>query len=445
VNPEAITARVSDSALMKLTKLQIHKYRGVAPGTELSFSPTRNLVVGRNGTGRTTLLDLLSMVLCSDFSGLVREEFSLEYELTLLGMKIHVRARNEPRSSLSESAEAARAGGKLLPLHTPEVVTHLEPLLEATLRLAAPATQLVVRADGSGLFCEVDGQPGYSRSMHWSVLDRSVWTLIFMVAQYLGPEVKERLKELLRRTFLLAPSRFDEALGMFSHIGSITYAMEMQGDEVFPLGLMSLPTWMPAWLRERVERGPPPNAFEFSHQELEGNFLAKFVALAGFAAGRLRVEVLEKRTYENGGRLGFGRFGFHFTRRDGTELDQAQLGSGQKRLLSFLYYLDVNEDFAIADELASGLHPRWVEACLREIGGRQAFLTSENPLLFAHVPFGSVEELRTALLLCGAGIQEGRERLVWSHPTTEAATKLFEAHKAEGLPLGELLQAHGLW
>jgi len=430
---------------MKLTKLQIHKYRGVAPGTELTFSPSLNLVLGRNGTGRTTLLELISKVLCSDFSGLIHEEFSLEYELSFPGMKLHVRARNQPRSSLEGPAGALREGGKLLPLSAPKAVPTLEPLLEATLRLGAPSTQLVVRADGSGLFCEVDGQSGYSRSMHWSVLDRSVWTLIFMVAQYLSPELKERLKELLRRTFLLAPPRFDEALGMFTQIGSITYAMEMQGNEVFPLGLMALPTWMPAWLRERVDRGPPPDAFEFSHPELERNFLAKFVALAGFAAGRLRVELVEKRTYENGGRLGFGRFGFHFTRHDGTALEQAELGYGQKRLLSFLYYLDVNEDFVIADELANSLHPRWVAACLREIGARQSFLTSESPLLLEHVPLGSAEELRAALILCGTGLQDGREQLVWSNPTAETASKLLAAHRVENLPLAHLLQAHGLW
>lgn len=430
---------------MKLTKLQIHKYRGVAPGTTLAFSPSLNLVVGRNGTGRTTLLELISRVLSSDFSGLIQEEFSLEYELSFPGMKIHVRARNQPPSPLQELLEPSRVGAKLLMLKAPEAPPKLEPHLEATLRLGAPATQVVMRADSTGLFCEVDGESRYARSMHWSVLDRTVWTLVFMVAQYLSPELKERLQELLRRTFLLAPSRFDEALGMFQQIGGITYAMEMQGDEVFPLGLMALPTWMPAWLRERVARGPVPDAFEFSHAERERNFLAKFVALAGFASGRLRVEIVERRTYEKGGRLGFGRFGFHFSRHDGTELAQEALGHGQKRLLSLLYYLDVNEDFVIADELANSLHPRWLAASLKEIGPRQSFITSESPLLLEHLPLASAEELRAALLLCGAEVQEGREWLVWSNPTMDTAAKLLAAHRAENLPLGHLLQAHGLW
>jgi hypothetical protein len=428
---------------MKLTKLKIHRFRGVAPGTEIVFSPTLNLVLGRNGTGRTTLLDLISIVLGSDFSGLIQEEFSLEYELTFPGMEIHVAARNERRSAAGPGGASSDAA--LLPLHSDEAAADLEPRIEATLRLDVPSSRLVLRADASGLFCEVDGQPGYARPMHWSVLDRSVWTLLFMAAQYLGREVKERLKELLRRTFLLAPSRFDEALGMFDQIGNIRYAMEMRDDEVFPLGLMALPTWMPGWLRERVERKPPADVIEFRHDELTPNFLARFIALAGFAAGRLRVEVLEKRTYENGGRLGFGQFGFRFTRRDGTELTQAQLGHGQKRLLSFLYYLDVNEDFVIADELANGLHPRWVEACLREVGARQSFLTSQNPLLFEHASFGSAAGVCSSLILCEAGLHGGREWLVWSNPASETAEALYAAHRMGTHPLGELLRAHGLW
>jgi hypothetical protein len=431
---------------MKLTKLEIHRYRDIAPGTELMFSPAFNLVLGRNGTGRTTLLELISLVLGSDFSGLIHEEFSLEYDLALAGMEIHVVARNELRSRGGpEPVRLSREGAKLMPLRTPEVLSEFAPFIEATLKLEAPEARLVMRADASGLFCEVEGQKGYSRRMQWSVLDRTVWTLLFMAAQYIDREMKARLKELLRRTFLLAPSRFDEALGMFEHIGNIKYAMEMRDEEVFPLGLMALPTWMPGWLRQRVEQEPPTEAIEFRHDDLPRSFLSRFVAMAGFVAGKLRLEVLEKRTYENGGRLGFGQFSFHFTRPDGSVLTQAQLGHGQKRLLSFLYYLDVNEDFVVADELANSLHPHWVSACLGELGDRQAFLTSQSPLLFEHVSLGSAADFRTSLILCGVGLHEGREQRSWSNPTGELAEKLSAAIKVGDSSLGALLRAHGLW
>jgi hypothetical protein len=423
---------------MKLTRLVIHHYRDVTPGTELVFSPSFNWVLGENGTGRTALLELLSTVVGSDFSGLIREAFSLEYELSFPGMALHVTVRNE-RGTGELSAEAAsRRGAALLPLRAPVAGPEgLTPHIGVDLRLEAPDSRLKMRADGAGIHCDVDGETAWSRAMHWSLLDRSVWTLLFMTAQFIGKDMKERLKQLLRRTFLLAPQRFDEALGMFERIGAIRYAMEVRDGEVFPLGLMALPTWMPAWLRERVEQAPSTDVLELRHDALERSFLASFVRLAGFEAGRLRVEVQEKRSFENGGRVGFGGFTFHFTRPGGHEVPGTELGFGQKRLLSFLYYLDVNEDFAIADELANGLHPRWVEACLRELGPRQVFLTSQNPLLFEHASFASVEEVRTSLILCAA--------TGWTQPTQEAAGKLFDAHRLGARPLGALLREQGLW
>ncbi len=423
---------------MKLTRLVIHHYRGVSPGTELVFSPSLNLVLGENGTGRTTLLELISTVIGSDFSGLIHETFSLEYDLTFPGMKLHVFVRNEQTAAPPEPDEPPRKGSALLHLRSPQTGgSGLHPRIEVDLRLTSPAARLVMRADEAGIDCKRDGEADWSRTMHWSLLDRSVWTLLFMTAQYIDKDMKERLKELLRRTFLLAPQRFDESLGMFERIGGIRYAMEVRDGEVFPLGLMALPTWMPAWLREQVEREAPPDVLELRHDALERSFLARFVGLADFASGTLRVEVQEKRSFENGGRVGFGGFGFHFTRRDGQGLSHAELGFGQKRLLSFLYYLDVNEDFAILDELANGLHPRWVESCMRELGTRQVFLTSQNPLPFEHPLFSSAEELRSSLLLCGT--------TSWSNPTWAAAGALFDAYRLGARPLGALLREQGLW
>lgn len=430
---------------MKLTKLHIHGYRDIAPGTGLVFGPALNLVLGENGTGRTTLLELLSRVLASDFSGLIREEFSLEYALDFPGMDIHVSVRNARDSGASRPGDTSRETSALLPPSPPRATAELQPFMELVLELDAPGPRLVMRADATGVSWEVDGQPAYSQNMYWSLLDRTVWVVLFMTAQRLEPEVREPLKELLRRTFLLAPARFDEALGTFQQIGNTQYAMEMRGEEVFPLGLMWLPAWMPGLLRERVARGMPAGAIDIRHDEVERGFLARFVALAGFTSGTFRVELLGKRSYEDGGRLEFGHFGFHFTRRDGSVLTQEHLGHGQKRLLSFLYYLDVNEDFVIADELANSLHPRHVEDCMRELGHRQSFLTSQNPLLFEHVPLGSAGETRASLIHCGTEMRDGREWKVLANPAPETAAKLFGAYQRGDSPLATLLRTHGLW
>ncbi|CAM4233313.1 ATP-binding protein [Corallococcus sp. ZKHCc1 1396] len=426
---------------MKLTRLHVHHYRELAPDTALTFGPTLNVVVGATGSGRTTLLDLVSRVLCSDFSGLLREPFSLDYALRFDGLTVEVAVRNEPPAALP-APKGEEGPGASLALPPAGLAHGLMPSIVATVRWdAAEDVRLVMRASATGFACEVDGAAGFTRRMHWSVLDRSVWTLLFMAAQYLERGVKDRLKDLLRRTFLLAPPRFDESLGMFEHLGAIRYAMERRGEDLFPLGLMALPTWMPGWLREQVEHEPLPPTLMFRHETLPESFLARFVTLAGFASGTLTLDVTETTPLSQGGRLGFSGFRFAFVRGDGTPVAQEQLGYGQRRLLSFLYYLDVHDAFVIADELPDGLHPDLVAACVKDVGERQAFLTSQNPLLFEHLSFRDAEDLRTSVIHCEGGTGRGAWR--WTQPSPEVAARLFSAYREGARPLGAVLRAQG--
>ena len=430
---------------MKLTRLKLHRFRDVAPGTELVFSPSFNLVLGDNGTGRTTLLELIAQVLGADFSTRVREEFSLDYSLALPGMEIHISAHNTKGSGAPSSLGTSPEQEGLLSLRPPEEAPDFAPSFELILVLTDPAARLVMRADASRVAWEVDGQTVDSVPMGgWALLQRSVWTVFLMTVHRLAPEVGERLKALRSRVFLMAPSRFAEGLELFERLDTLRYALELRDGMLVPLGLMALPTWLSGLIRERVARERLADAIELHHTEAPERFLARFVALAGFAAGTLRMEVMDPEAQANG-RVEFGRLGFRFTRHDGSVLSQAELGYGQKRLLSFLYSVDVNEDFIVADELANGLHPRQVEACLRGLGDRQAFLTSQNPLVFEHVPLGSAEEARRSLILCATGLQAGRQRVLWSNPTSEAAERLQGAWQRGTASLAEVLRAQGLW
>jgi len=430
---------------MKLTRLKLHRFRDVPPGTELVFSPAFNLLLGDNGTGRTTLLELIAQVLGADFSLLAREEFSLEYSLVHPGMDIHISVRNTKDVGVPVAPGHGPEQGGLLSLRPPGQGRDFAPSFELVLALTGPAARLVMRADASCVAWELDGKTVDSVLMGgWELLQRSVWTVFLMTVHRLESAVGERLKALRSHVFLMAPSRFPEGLELFERLGTLRYALELRDGVLFPLGLMSLPTWLSGLIRERVEREPPGDALELHHTEAPERFLARFVALAGFAAGTLRMEVLDRESPLEG-RVEFGRLGFRFTRHDGSVLSQAELGYGQKRLLSFLYALDVNEDFIIADELANGLHPSKVEVCLRGLGDRQAFFTSQNPLVFEHVPLGSAEEARRSLILCATGLQAGRQRVLWSNPAPEAAERLQDAWHRGTASLAEVLRAQGLW
>jgi hypothetical protein len=118
---------------------------------------------------------------------------------------------------------------------------------------------------------------------------------------------------------------------------------------------------------------------------------------------------------------------------------------GLKRLLSFFYYAAASPDIVIADELVNGLHYEWIEACLKEIQGRQSFLTSQNPILLDMLPFESAEEVQKTFLLCSHEMDDGHGQMVWRNMTDESAAAFFRAYETQALQVSEILRLNDLW
>ena len=81
--------------MLKLRRLRVEKFRSLARGADLLFSDGINVLLGQNGTGKTTLLELISSVVRCDFSALQEEEFAIEYEMAVGEIVISVSLRNQ--------------------------------------------------------------------------------------------------------------------------------------------------------------------------------------------------------------------------------------------------------------------------------------------------------------------------------------------------------------
>jgi len=81
-------------ANVKLKRLKIETYRNVAPGTVLEFNDGFNVLLGQNGTGKTTLLKLIAMVTASRFGSLKETAFSISYTLVSSSASIDVTIEN---------------------------------------------------------------------------------------------------------------------------------------------------------------------------------------------------------------------------------------------------------------------------------------------------------------------------------------------------------------
>lgn len=440
--------------------MEIHRFRNVAPGTKIRFHPQLNVLLGRNGTGKTTLLRWLADALSGAMHGWAGEPYDVTLELESNTAKTRVRLKNEPlaiREQLSRhmgrgeldmaewAFERSRAGGAEMVVEIADprgpLVFHTTPS-EATLSLAG--TQLIATDQwrGQSGFLDLLGIFGFAVEKEDS-----------------GPRLRDA-REIARgvmhdvRASYRNLCRFDESLDFFSRMVN----SEASGEHDKTLGLS---IWkfngdfvagglMPRELVRRLEESwgrtrENVSSFSFSSDEIE--FLDKVVDLFGYSAAIIEISVLGKDVFGKQGvelcQMGGARF--MFERPDGSSFSHDQLSYGQKRALAFLYYLAANPQLIIVDELVNGLHHAWIEACREEIGGRQALLTSQNPLLLDHLPLSSPEDVRQCFILCSSRSSDDQEQLVWRNPTEEEADSFFSAYQAGIQHVGEILMDKGMW
>jgi hypothetical protein len=225
----------------------------------------------------------------------------------------------------------------------------------------------------------------------------------------------------------------DESLERLNELLGLEMRIESSG-AIWNLG--SLPYSMHTVLSE-----PPPDG---TSATFSLKFLDRTARVLGYASASARfdVERLSPEPKRQIVRLSNLRF---FFKRPGEEISHDLLSYGQKRLLAFFAHADASQDLIISDELVNGLHHEWIEACLKEIGDRQAFLTSQNPLLLDFLRFDSADEVRRTFILCERTNDEAGAQLIWRNPSEEEAESFFLAYQTGIQRVSDILLTKGLW
>ncbi len=431
--------------MVKLKRLKIEKFRNVAPGTELHFRDSLNVLLGKNGTGKTTLLNLIVQLLSWDFSSLVREPISVEYELGMTGGELRVRLRNESqpaRFELFPETGGTPTGG----LATAGESYGLSG--EVLIRVFEPRQERLVEFTGSRLWLSTPGDSQSRREVVYRAPVAGRDTLLILT------EVLRELKEPWVMQVLgysgaqgaLFLRRFDESLAYLNHI--------TRTESVFRASRVAQGYGILAWdggplgVAREIQRtlGETASADEVSlrSDSAAAAFLERPLQLLGFKFAKMSIQRIA-RQMDPMEVIDFGNIRFDFTRRDGSAINHSLLSYGQKRLLAFYYYLACSRDCVVADELVNGMHHEWIDACLEDLGSRQAFLTSQNPLLLDYLGFESAEEVRSSFVLCRSDFNGTREQLYWENMSREDAEGFLSAYRVGVQHVSELLRTRGLW
>jgi energy-coupling factor transporter ATP-binding protein EcfA2 len=383
----------------RLERLNIHHFRGVASETELTFADGINVILGKNGTGKTTLLDLVAKILSGDLRALERQVFHIAFTIAGGDWKLHAQIRNERRE------------GNGAPFR-PSVGLDVEEHAGGKSSLQLDETHALTR-DPQGRERELPPDIGSPLHIRWLLPEMPLGD----IANFFEEEVH----------------RYDEMLGSYERMMASELYLGRSGKRV-----ELYEAFLPASVMKVLRHANADTIFAIDTFP----FLGRVADLFGVRSIDVQWRLIERRNDDDEivERAGPPTFRFHTTTGMFT---QDILSYGQKRLLSFQYYLAAFPYFVVADELVNGLHHSWIEACINDIGSRQAFLTSQNPLLVDYLPrFDGPQQLSRMFILCRPA---GERSYSWENMSIEEAESMFSAYEAGIQPVGEILQSKGLW
>lgn len=438
--------------MIRLDDVHFKKFSNIPPGTKLNFSPKGAVLIGKNGTGKTTLLNTIVAICKCDFDEVSSSDFDITFTVTQI--------TSQPSSPDTKrvthiSVTMQRFTGKQTAAN--ETSSAAASLLSA---LTNQSTNLNIRCNTEKGVSEFESNQLHTKCKYpngdekiLNVTAQHGWLAFLNAALNAPQEHKDALTnaaiELQFTNNTLR--RFDEGLGYFN-------LLTTKAPEGFSLIAhvredKTLDTALSVFSSQLVN---PPVAqhlttnYDGKDEKLKGlyassettEFLRTFCQLTKFEHVSVLADIEEEKKVDDIETVTFRPLWFFCSISDGIKIHHDRLSFGQKRLLSFLFYHQNNNSIVAADELVNGLHHDWVASCVEKLSSRQAFLSSQNPLLFDCMGFESKEDAASQFIECGT---DSEHRFTWQNMKLADAGEFYETYLTGIQHISEILRTRGYW
>lgn len=430
-----------------LERIKVNQFRSVEPGTELCFSDGLHVVLGKNASGKSTLLDLIAASLSVEFDRFGFHDEPLDLEFTLRAGELCVEAKIKRALRYAEDSTTLEEGqGRERSLREEGryIIRRAPSGFKITVVLSSDdlPLRMVEGVDAAqyGLDEQLGGRhqlPPLAPSLGglynlWFQGSLKAWDAM---ATLVGGEAFFTTTH--DRPFRM--SEGDELLRTFEE-------NHLENDFVVLLGksLQSQPYLLPDRIFKALESTGSAIEVQLALEPL----LIAFVREMGFTEARMVLG--PPRVERHFGRDVFAYSSAAFTfYRDGRLVRRVdQLSYGQRRLFALGWYLACTRDSAILDEPANGLHESWIAFLVSQLHDRQVFLTSQNRELLDMLPFSTETELSRGFVLCESQAQPGggEPTLHWRGLREDESALMIKALRASRVDLiTDLLRALDLW
>jgi energy-coupling factor transporter ATP-binding protein EcfA2 len=431
--------------MVRIDTVSIRKFNNVASATTLNFGSRGIVLLGKNGTGKTTLLDLLVGLCRGNWDSLSENDYDVSFSVTCSdNLQFHVAIDMQvQRSDTSEQSKIFSAFEN-------------RKQLKVEISFRHPRDIGATRILASGGNCQYFFPDGHQHTAHMP--DSAGWTVLIpaMIARRRSSsdDASTLFLSGFGELFILSSqmARFDEGLSYFnalterdSRIGLRLAAKQSRDGSFFPdlsetrfLGY-DLANIL---LRNYVDDTNRETKYSVCiATETEVEYLREFCELSGFSGAFIALDLDGHEKGAQGETISLGPIRFIVECASGT-MGHHHLSFGERRLLAFLHYIENSTGPIVADELVNGMHYNWIKACLNKLQDCQSFLSSQNPLLFDFLEFDSAFDVADRFVICTHDDNRG---FVWSNMHLSSATEFFEVYSVGIQHVGEILRTRGYW
>ncbi len=449
---------------VRLQWLRVEGFRNVRRGIELRFDDAATIVLGRNGTGKSTLLGLIAVAVSSEVR-LLEEPYDLRWALQIgeITAECHAHADFGPQLSLfglppgEAGPRPSRRRAQEQPLRRSFEAKLLDNSGAELLSVSFGNRTTVVSAGGKEL------ELGDIWGTDAAPLSRIAALAVARFDGFDAPPLPAGFVQTIG-TLASTVRRFDESLDTLRGFGEQPHEI----GTLLPAPLIVIgrstsagprddgPDRRSGWAMPLREAGGArwssfigfdrvPTRDDIIVTANEAPFLAVYARAVDAAFAQIRLHFDSMDIFGDTENWRYSRLSFLVTRKNGEIVPQERLSYGQKRLLAYLYYAELNQHVIVADELVNGLHHSWIQLCLEGLGTRQAFLTSQNPVLLDYLPPQSAEQAARQYVQCRVEAVPGGEELVWENMSPSDAQRVFDACEVGIQPVSRVLESKGLW
>lgn len=131
------------------------------------------------------------------------------------------------------------------------------------------------------------------------------------------------------------------------------------------------------------------------------------------------------------------------TLADGSVIPYEKLSYGEKRFFNIYNYLKYNSSYFL-DEPVNGLHHSFIEILFEEIcdNKKQFFIANQNPVLFDYIEIESSTDFESQIVFCR---KNSNAKFNWSNPNENEIKLFMEDYDNNFLPVNMILKNLKLW